>query len=78
MKDRAVLGIDGNCGFALFGEDLQVGESEFEVIKTSEPNWTSEYRKQSKIAINKAFKSLQDRLGKKLPYYLDPSHPDHC
>lgn len=49
MTKRAVLGIDGNCGFALLGEDLQAGDSEFEIIKTAEPNWTSEYRRQAKL-----------------------------
>ena len=30
MTERAELGVDGNCGFALVGPDLQVGEAEFE------------------------------------------------
>ncbi len=29
IQDRAELGIDGNCGFALIGENLQEGEAEF-------------------------------------------------
>ena len=27
--ERAILSVDGNCGYALLGEDLQVGEAEF-------------------------------------------------
>jgi hypothetical protein len=30
---RAVLGIDGNAGFALLGGDLQEGEAEFVEVK---------------------------------------------
>lgn len=75
---RAVLGIDGNCGFALLGEDLQVGEAEFVIIESEEPNWTSEYQRQAKIAITKAYKRLKDRLKlEHLSYYLDPSHPNY-
>lgn len=29
---KAVIGIDGDCGFALLGEDLQSGEAEFQKI----------------------------------------------
>lgn len=30
--ERAVIGVDGNCGFALLGENLQEGEVEFQMI----------------------------------------------
>lgn len=42
--DRAILSVDGNCGCALLGENLQEGEAEFVEIKCSEPQWTKAYR----------------------------------
>ena len=76
---RAELGIDGNCGFARVGVNLQEGESGFEEIVSSEPTWTSGYARAAKIAINKAYQRLKTRLGlEHLSYYIGDSHPDHC
>lgn len=76
--ERAELGIDGNCGFALLGENLQEGEAEFEEIKTDAPLWSMEGRLASKRAINRAFTRLKARIGRPISYYIGPSHPDHC
>lgn len=76
--ERAELGIDGNCGFALLGEDLQVGEAEFEEIQGSDPDWSAEGVRQAKLAINRAFTRLRTRLGRPISYYIGPSHPGHC
>jgi hypothetical protein len=75
--ERAELGVDGNCGSALVGSDLQIGEAEFEEIKTDEPLWSAEGVRQSKLAINRAFTRLKARMGKPISYYIGPSHPDH-
>lgn len=65
MKDRVVLSIDGNCGCALLGEDLQVGESEFvEVVKRPDEHITEAERR----ACTQAYNALCDRLGRRLPY----------
>ncbi len=84
--DRAEIGIDGNCGFALLGEDLQVGEAEFVEIKlppgsSKDPNryHKSEWVTAAKIAATAAYRALKARLpDHKFSYYLGPSHPDHC
>jgi hypothetical protein len=74
--ERAELGVDGNCGFALLGENIQEGEVEFEEFDGDIR--TSEGTRQAKMAINRAFTRLKKRLGRPLSYYLGPSHPDHC
>lgn len=76
MIERAELGVDGNCGFALLGEDIQSGEAEFEEILTSEPRWTSEWSRQSRKAINRAHMRLKARLApRQFSYYLGDSYP---
>ena len=35
---RARLGIDGNCGYALLGENIQTGECEFVEAKMPNPS----------------------------------------
>lgn len=68
--NRAELGVDGNCGFALLGPDLQEGESEFvEIVAPDDGD----------IASRKALQKLRDRLGRPdLSYFIGPSHPKHC
>jgi hypothetical protein len=67
--NRAELGIDGNCGFALLGDNLQEGEAEFVEIpenSSSGKQW----------AAKQALLKLRERLGRpELPYYFGPSHP---
>lgn len=84
--ERAELGIDGNAGFALLGEDLQLGEAELVTIKLplsvcQDPNryHNSEWVRASKRAINAAYSALKARLpDRQFSYYLGTSHPDHC
>lgn len=76
--DRAKLDVDGNCGFALLGENLQEGEAEFEEIATKEPVGTIEWTRQAKLAINRAFTRLKARIDCPISYYIGDSHPDHC
>lgn len=70
--ERAELGIDGNCGFALLGPNLQEGEAEFvEIESTHESSYVNE-----QIAAKRAFHKLQARLGRAdFSYYFGPSHP---
>jgi glutathione S-transferase len=85
MIDRAELGVDGNAGFALLGEDLQSGEAEFVVIDlppeaSKDPNryHKSEWAAAAKLAINKAYRALKQRLAdREFSYYLGTSHPDY-
>jgi len=83
--ERAELGVDGNCGFALVGDDLQSGEAEFVEIAlpTSDSKSPTRYQKSewvraAKRAATAAYKALKSRLGRDISYYLGPSHPDHC
>lgn len=75
MSERALIGIDGNCGFALLGENLQEGEAEFvEVVKVPDEHiYKAEIR-----AAAKALRALEARLGRTLNYALDSSHPSYC
>lgn len=83
--DRAELGVDGNCGFALLGENLQEGEAEFVEIAlpveaSKDPNryHHSEWVLAAKIATTKAYRALKARLpDRQFSYYLGSSHPDH-
>lgn len=76
MNNRAELGVDGNAGYALLGENLQEGEAEFvEVVQyKDEPLHVAEAR-----AASTAYRRLKDRLGMPgLSYYLDESHPRYA
>ena len=83
--ERAELGIDGNAGFALLGEDLQSGESEFVEIAlppeaSKDPNryYHSEWCLAAASAASIAFVALKLRLpDRKISYYLGSSHPRH-
>lgn len=85
MIERAGLGIDGNAGFALLGDDLQSGEAEFVVIDlppeaSKDPHryHKSEWVSAAKRAANLALRNLRQRLSdRKFSYYLDRSHPDY-
>lgn len=75
MSERAELGIDGNCGFALLGPDIQAGEAEFVEIT---PTDRGEYWDQRTAAFE-ALRRLRARLNKpELSYYIGPSHPSFC
>src|ERR1017187_4496114 len=83
--ERAELGVDGNAGFALLGENIQDGEAEFveidlpiEASKDPDRYHKSEWVREAKIAINRAHRALKARLpDRKFSYYLGNSHPDH-
>lgn len=83
--ERAEIGIDGNAGFALLGNDLQSGEAEFVEIAlplaaSKDPNryHHSEWVSAAKRAATAAYKKLKTRLAdREFYYYLGPSHPDH-
>lgn len=83
-EERAELGIDGNAGFALLGENIQEGEAEFVEINlppaaSKDPDRynKSEWVREARIAATKALRKLEARLGRQLPYYIGPSHPTH-
>jgi hypothetical protein len=71
MKERAELGIDGNCGFALLGKDLQEGEAEFFEIDENMDELSGQLH-----AAKRAWMKLKTRLkDPDLSYYFGPSHP---
>lgn len=76
MTERAELGIDGNCGFALLGPNIQEGEAEFEEF--SGDLHTTEGAKAAKRAINRAYQRLKARINRPISYFLGESHPDFC
>jgi hypothetical protein len=76
--ERAELGVDGNCGFALLGANIQEGEAEFEEIRGTELNPDPTSAGAAKQAINRAFARLKARVGRPISYFLGESHPDHC
>jgi hypothetical protein len=66
---RAELGIDGNCGYALLGPDLQEGEADF--VEMAADDLDSKL-----LACKLALHRLRERL--KMPdlaYYYGKSHP---
>ena len=66
--DRAELGVDGDCAFALLGSDIQSGECVF--IKIPNFNKHTSWHQQVSCA-KSALKILRDRLGKpELSYFL--------
>ena len=83
MIERAELGIDGNAGFALLGENLQEGEAEFVEIAlpleaSKDPNryHHSEWVRAAETAASLAYVALKLRLpGRQSSYALHPSHP---
>lgn len=84
--ERAELGVDGNCGFALLGENLQEGEAEFVEIAlpieaSKDPNryFHSEWTREAKRAATAAYRKLKARLpDRQFSYYLGSRYPDHC
>lgn len=63
--ERVMLGVDGNAGFALLGEDLQSGEAEFVQIVPGPYGAIN--------AAKQALNNLRARLNRPdLLYYLGP------
>jgi hypothetical protein len=85
MMERAELGVDGNAGFALLGDDPQSGEVEFVVIDlppeaSKDPNryHKSEWVSAAKCATTAAYRALKQRLvDREFSYYLGKSHPGY-
>ena len=91
MSERAELGIDGNCGFALLGVNLQEGEAEFVEIEavivppyyaqTRHEQFTGEEQQARELgaklrACKEALNRLRARLAMpNLSYYFGDSHP---
>lgn len=74
--ERATIGVDGNCGFALLGADLQEGEAEFVEIACDEPKWTLKWEAAATRAATKAYTNLKARLPHRtFSYRLGKSHP---
>lgn len=76
MTERAELGVDGNCGFALVGPNIQEGEAEFEEFVGDVK--TSEGTRQAKLAINRAYQRVKTRLDRPISYFIGESHSDFC
>lgn len=65
---RAEVGVDGNCGYALLGPNIQEGEAEFVEM----PN-ISEHPDPERYAWGKALYMLRKRLGlPQLSYFIGP------
>ena len=82
IDQRAELGVDGNCGFALLGSDLQVGEAEFVEIPTANIDRESSFLMPKGLvaaqlwACKEALRRLRVRLNMpNMSYYFGPSHP---
>ena len=70
---HAVLGVEGNAGFALLGRDLQVGVAEFCQVRDG----FEKLHERRRRACAKALAQLRERLGRPdLPFVYGPSHPD--
>jgi hypothetical protein len=76
-NECAELGVDGNCGFALLGDNLQDGEAEFVPIATTAPEGTAEWRAAAAASAETAYRRLRARLPDR-PFrsFLGISHPD--
>jgi len=69
LYERAALGVDGNCAFALLGPNIQEGEAEF--VELPE-NPSSD---QIRICCSQAWRTLKARLNQDFSYYFGPGHP---
>ena len=78
-QEKAELGVDGNCGFALLGPNIQKGEVEFVEVPPLPANWVEREIMQCELerqAAHMAFFKLRERLKRPdLSYWFGPSHP---
>ena len=76
---RAELGVDGNCGFAMLGENIQSGEAEFVEINYDAKFPVGDHLMRSHCEITAAraaFEKLKSRLNiPTLSFYFGISHP---
>lgn len=76
--DRAELGVDGNAGFALLGQDIQSGEAEFVTIESNARVGSADWCDAACRAATKAYRQLKARLPDRVfSYRIGPSHPNH-
>ncbi len=82
VTQRAELGIDGNCGYALLGVSIQEGEAEFVEIPFAKPDADSSFMRPkgaeaAKLwACKEALRNLRARLNMpNMSYYFGKSHP---
>jgi hypothetical protein len=67
VYERAEVGMDGNCGYALLGPNIQEGECEFVEIVYSPSNSPGE---SERLAWGQALFNLRKRLGGFIPYFI--------
>jgi hypothetical protein len=72
IMERAILSVDGNCGCALLGENLQEGEAEFVKVERRPDEYLHEAQVRACWA---AFKNLKKRLGKEFSYAWQTRRP---
>lgn len=65
VYDRIEVGTDGNCGYALFGPNIQEGEVAFVPIDLTMLNAGAE-----RTAWGEALYLLRAQLGHPLPYFV--------
>lgn len=66
VYERVEVGVDGDCGYALLGPNIQEGECEFVKIEASDnPTFNAD-----RAAWGIALSRLRDRLGGYIPYFI--------
>lgn len=74
--DRAELGVDGNCAFALLGPNIQEGEAEFVEIQSRDMRGSGPWCDAARAASGVAYRRLKARLSpREFSYFIGPSHP---
>jgi hypothetical protein len=73
IYERAEVGVDGNCGYALLGPNIQEGEAEFvDIKKHDDPGINAE-----RHAWGHALHNLRKRLDlPNLSYFIGPARKD--
>jgi hypothetical protein len=77
-NERVVLSVDGNCGCALLGGNIQEGDAEFVEILYPDPSctWSGEAKKAERTACFQALHKLRQRLDRPdLPYAWSTRSP---
>ena len=70
--ERAILSVDGNCGCALLGENLQEGEAEFVEVA---PRKDEQLHEAEIRACWATFKKLKSRIDRPFSYAWYPPRP---
>jgi hypothetical protein len=72
------LGVDGNAGFALLGENIQEGEAQFVTVNSDAPIGSPAWNDAARVAATAALDALKARIcDRELFYCLGRSHPDY-